>query len=63
MGKELEDKHLRWLSEKLESLSKEFIERTVTMLGPENIEGNTEDQDTVNPDTDMDFDDVDDIKS
>ena len=63
LEKELDDKHVLWLSEKLESLNKEFIERTGIVLGLENIEGNTKDQDTVNPDTDMDFGDVDDIKS
>jgi hypothetical protein len=63
LEKELEDKHLRWLSGKLESLNKEFIKRTGIVLDLENEEENTKDHIIVNPNTDMGFDDVDNIKS
>jgi hypothetical protein len=60
MEKELEDKNIQWLSQKLESLNKDFSKRTGIMLPLENMEekakANVENTD--NLDEDMGYEDM-----
>ena len=65
MEKELEDNDIHWLSEKLESLNKDFSRRTGIMSSLENTEVkvNANDEDTYNLEDDMGYDDIDDVNS
>ena len=58
LEKELEDGDIRWLSQKLETLNKEYSERTGISLALENKE-KTISTEIENPDEDTDFDDDD----
>jgi hypothetical protein len=60
MEKELQDKDIQWLSEKVDSLNKEFSERTGIMVTA-NAEERLNDENVENPDYDIDFDDIDNI--
>jgi hypothetical protein len=58
---ELKDKDIQWLSEKLESVNKEFSRKTGIMLSPENVQEKMRDEDVDDPDEMMDIGNVDDI--